>query len=113
MSTSPPSGSMPRGKYPGSSHLFVFSPNGKLIHNVAIAGSSAHTLGLAFNPVTGDLIVLDFGAGTALKVNPVTGASAPFMTVTGSPGLNALTFDKAGNVYVSYSFQGIIRRTGR
>ena len=34
------------------------------------------------------------------------------MTVTGNSGLNALTFDKAGNLYVSDSFQGIIWRTG-
>jgi hypothetical protein len=34
------------------------------------------------------------------------------MTVTGNSGLNALTFDKFGNVYVSDSFQGIIWRTG-
>ncbi|HEY0526168.1 MAG TPA: SMP-30/gluconolactonase/LRE family protein [Stellaceae bacterium] len=34
------------------------------------------------------------------------------MTVTGSSGLTALTFDKAGNVYVTDSFQGIIWKTG-
>jgi sugar lactone lactonase YvrE len=101
-----------QGQVPGPSQLFVFGPNGHLIRNVAIAGSTAHTLGLGFNPVTGDLIVLDFGAATALKVNPVTGASSLFMTVTGSAGLNALTFDKGGNLYVSDSFQGIIWRTG-
>lgn len=100
------------GEVPAPSHLFVFRPDGRLIRNVAIAGSTAHTLGLGFNPVTGDLIVLDFGAGTALKVNPATGASSVFMTVTGSSGLNALTFDKGGNLYVSDSFQGIIWRTG-
>jgi sugar lactone lactonase YvrE len=100
------------GEVPAPSHLFVFRPDGRLIRNVAIAHSTAHTLGLGFSPVTGDLIVLDFGAGTALKVNPVTGASTVFMTVTGSSGLNALTFDKAGNLYVSDSFQGIIWRTG-
>lgn len=92
------------GEVPAPSHLFVFRPDGRLIRNVAIAGSTAHTLGLGFNPVTGDLIVLDFGAGTALKVNPATGASSVFMTVTGSSGLNALTFDKGGNLYVSDSF---------
>jgi len=101
-----------QGQVPGPSQLLVFDPRGKLLRNVSIAGSTAHTLGLAFNPVTGALIVLDFGAGTALKVNPVTGTSSAFMTVTGSAGLNALTFDKAGNVYVSDSFQGIIWRTG-
>jgi sugar lactone lactonase YvrE len=101
-----------QGQVPARSRLIVFNPQGKLIRNVPIAGSTAHTLGLSFNPVTGDLIVLDFGAATALKVNPVTGVSSIFMTVTGSAGLNALTFDKAGNVYVSDSFQGIIWRTG-
>jgi len=34
------------------------------------------------------------------------------VTVTGSSGLNALTFDSLGNVYVSDSFQGIIWKTG-
>lgn len=101
-----------QGQVPGPSQLFVFGPNGKLIRSVAIAGSTAHTLGLGFNPVTRDLIVLDFGAATALKVNPVTGKSSVFMTVTGSAGLNALTFDKFGNLYVSDSFQGIIWTTG-
>jgi len=102
-----------QGQVPGPSRLFVFEPNGQLIRNLAISGATPHTLGLGFNPVTGDLIVLDFGAGTALKVNPVTGASKVFMTVTGSSGLNALTFDRAGNLYVSDSFQGIIWRVGR
>jgi len=40
------------------------------------------------------------------------GTSSVSATVTGSSGLNALTFDKAGNVYISDSFQGIIWRTG-
>ena len=69
-----------QGQVPGPSQLLVFDPRGKLLRNVSIAGSTAHTLGLAFNPVTGALIVLDFGAGTALKVNPVTGTSSAFMT---------------------------------
>ena len=55
---------------PGPALLFVFSPNGKLVKNppVAIANSSAHTLGLGFNPVSHDLLVLDFGDGNVLKV---------------------------------------------
>jgi streptogramin lyase len=101
-----------QGQVPGPSQLFDFAPNGKLRRQVSIAGSTPHTLGLGFNPVTGDLIVLDFGAGTALKVDPTTGSSTVFATVTGSSGLNALTFDLGGNVYISDSFQGIIWRTG-
>lgn len=45
-------------------------------------------------------------------MDPITGASSAFITVTGNSGLNAMTFDSAGNVYVSDSFQGIIWKTG-
>src|SRR3954447_537320 len=76
-----------QGEVPGLSQLLVFRPDGKLVRNVAIEKSSPHTLGLGFNPVSGDLIVLDFGAGTALKVNPLSGKSSVFMTVTGASGL--------------------------
>jgi hypothetical protein len=76
-------------------------------------------LGLAFHPMTHHLLVIDFGAAKVLDVNPVTGSSSVFATVPtppppadGSSGLNALTFDKAGNVYISDSFQGVIWRTG-
>src|SRR5215467_9984138 len=36
---------------PAPALLFVFSPNGKLLRKVPIANSTAHTLGLGFNPV--------------------------------------------------------------
>jgi len=100
------------GTVSGSGQLFVFSPEGHLLRHVGISGSSPHLLGLAFHPLTGALLVIDFGAGKVLNVNPITGASSVFMTVTGNSGLNALTFDQAGNVYVSDSFQGIIWKTG-
>src|SRR5207253_9347306 len=64
-------------------------------------------------PATGDLLVCDFGAGVLLKVDPDTGDSSVFMTPTlPNPGLNALTFDTQGNVYVSDSFNGVIWKTG-
>jgi len=69
-------------------------------------------LGLAFNPANGFLLVLDFGAGKVLKLDPASGASTVFMGPIAGSGLNALTFDKAGNVYVSDSFNGVIWRTG-
>src|SRR5215471_10190508 len=100
------------GSASGPGQLFVFNPEGHLIRQVSIVGSSPHLLGLAFHPTTGALLVIDFGAGKVLNVNAVTGASTVFMTVTGASGLNALTFDQAGNVYVSDSFQGIIWKTG-
>lgn len=100
------------GAVSGPGQLFVFNPKGHLIRQVSIANSSPHMLGLAFHPQTGALLVIDFGAGKVLNVNPITGASSVFMTVTGNSGLNGLTFDHAGNVYVSDSFQGIIWKTG-
>jgi sugar lactone lactonase YvrE len=101
------------GALSGNAALFVIRPDGTLVRKVAIANSSPHMLGLRFNPVNGFLLVLDFGAGKVLHVDPATGASSVFMTPTiAGAGLNALTFDKLGNVYVSDSFNGIIWKTG-
>jgi DNA-binding beta-propeller fold protein YncE len=92
----------------GNAALFVISPNGKIVRQVTIANSSPHMLGLRFNPVTGALWVLDFGAGRVLNVDPQTGSSNPLTGTIPGAGLNALTFDKAGNGYVSDSFLGKI-----
>src|SRR6516164_1777877 len=91
-----------QGATSGPANLFVISPNGKIVRQVTIANSSPHILGLRFNPVNNFLLVLDFGAGQVLHVDPVSGASSVFAvpTIAGS-GLNALTFDKAGNAYIS------------
>ena len=100
------------GAITGNATLFVIAPNGKLVREVAIAGSSPHVLGLRFNPVNGFLLVLDFGAGTVLHVDPVTGASSVFVPAIPNSGLNALTFDKLGDAYISDSFNGVIWKTG-
>jgi sugar lactone lactonase YvrE len=100
------------GAVNGPGQLYVFNWEGKLLRNVSVQHSSSHLLGIAFHPQTGALLVIDFGGGQVLRVDPITGASSVFMTVTGSSGLNGLTFDSAGNVYVSDSFQGIIWKTG-
>ena len=101
------------GAIGGNSALYVIKPNGNLVRKVPIASSSPHALGLAFNPVNKFLLVLDFGAGNVLHVDPKTGASSVFSTPTlPGPGLNALTFDKQGNVYISDSFNGVIWTTG-
>jgi DNA-binding beta-propeller fold protein YncE len=48
-----------------------------------------------------------------LAVDPETGASSVFMTVTGEhPGLDGLTFDNAGNLYVTDAHQGLIWKVG-
>lgn len=96
------------GAITGNAVLFVIKPDGKLVRQVTIANSSPHMLGLAFNPVTRALWVLDFGAGKVLKVDPATGASSVLAGPISGSALNALTFDKAGNGYVSDSFNGVI-----
>ena len=101
-----------KGALSGNAVLYVIKPNGNLLRQVTIKNSSPHPLGLAFNPLTGQLLVLDFGAGQVLNVDPVTGNSSPFMGPVANSGLNALTFDKVGNVYISDSFNGTIWKTG-
>src|SRR6202023_1570568 len=103
-----PCGFNTHGALPGTSVLIVISPNGNIVRKVAIQGSSPHTLGVAFNPVFGNLLVLDFGAGTVLDVNPHSGLSTVKAGPFANSGLNALTFDSAGNAYVSDSFNGVI-----
>jgi len=96
------------GAVPGPAQLFVISPSGNIVRQVAIRNSSPHVLGLRFNPVTGVLWVLDFGAGTVLAVNPHSGGTSVLAGPISGSGLNALTFDSAGNGYVSDSFNGTI-----
>ncbi len=104
---------------PGPGQLIVFDSSGRLLRQLNVAGSTAHLLGLRFHPTTGALLVIDFGGQNVLQVDPMTGASTLFMTLpspfphpTLGAGLNDLTFDSSGNVYVSDSFQGIVWRTG-
>jgi DNA-binding beta-propeller fold protein YncE len=97
-----------KGALTGNAVLFVIAPNGNLVRQVTIKNSSPHMLGLAFNPVFGNLLALDFGAGTVLDVNPYTGDSTVKAGPIAGSGLNALTFDGAGNAYISDSFNGTI-----
>jgi sugar lactone lactonase YvrE len=97
-----------KGNPPG--HVVVFDKNGHFRRDLAVAGSSNLLLGLDFHPASHKLLVLDFGNGNVLDVNPQTGAATIFSAIGPGSGLNALTFDDAGFVYVSDSFQGIIFR---
>ncbi len=98
----------------GNAVLFVISPNGKIVRQVTIQGSSPHMLGLAFNPKNGFLLVCRLRGRCALARGPGHGHVVGFHDHPGAsnPGLNALTFDKNGNVYVSDSFNGVIWTTG-
>jgi sugar lactone lactonase YvrE len=91
--------------------LFVFDDGGHLVRELNVAGASSALLGLAFHPMTHELLVIDFGAGNVLRVNPYSGAASVFSPIPGG-GLNALTFDRHGNVYISDSFRGVVWKTG-
>jgi len=99
----------PLGSGPGK--VFVFDNDGEFLRTLTVSGSSPALLGLAFHPMTHQLLVLDFGAGNVLAVNPHNGDDTTVFSAIGGGGLNALTFDKAGNVYISDSFRGTIWRT--
>src|SRR5438067_6394945 len=91
-----------------SGRIAVFDKSGKL-ERVLPLNSSPALLGLDFHPTTHELLVIDFGAHQVLSTNPLTGESTVFATgFDANSGLNALTFDSAGNVYISDSFKGII-----
>jgi sugar lactone lactonase YvrE len=98
----------------GVGQMLVFDPGGRLLRTVNVEGSSTLLLDLAFHPQTKDLLVIDFGRQQVLSVNPVNGNAKVFTTIPGgaAAGPNVLTFDAAGNVYVSDSFQGAVWRTG-
>ena len=103
-------------KSAGPGDVLAFQPDGKLLRHLRPTGSSNFLLGLDFHPITGAFLVIDFGNKKVIQVDPSTGATTDFATLTpadaAGAGLNALTFDTAGNVYVSDSFQGKIWRTG-
>lgn len=111
-----------KGAVSGPPHLFSFKPDGGLLYDVALVNPpptslpqpSPHLLGLIFQPSSRALLICDLAQGIVWKADPSTGKSTVFMN-TGqgaASGLNALTFDKAGNVYVSDSFLGVIWKTG-
>ena len=96
----------------GKGQIYVFDDDGRFERTIDVTGSSSALLGLDFHPTTHRLLVIDIGAGNVLDVNPITGVASVFMPASAGDGLNALTFDHAGNVYVSASFTGRVYRTG-
>jgi sugar lactone lactonase YvrE len=97
---------------PGS--LFVFDPDGTLLRTVRTEGTSPWLLDLRFQPHTGRLLVVDYKNPKVFTVDPETGATSVFMTVSGEdPGLDGLTFDADGNVYVTAAHDGVIWRVGK
>ena len=108
------------GPVAGPPHLFSFRPDGTLLYDKALVNPapapqpSPHLLGLVYQSSSRTLLICDLAQGIVWQANPGTGKATVFMDtgLGGGSGLNALTFDKAGNVYVSDSFQGVIWKTG-
>lgn len=96
----------------GAGQIYVFDDDGRFRRTITVSGSSSALLGIDFHPTTHALLVVDIGAGNLLDVDVRTGAATPIMSAGPAAGLNALTFDRAGNIYVSASFAGVIFRTG-
>ncbi len=94
-----------KGSPPG--HIVAFDRSGRFLRDMAIAGSSNLLLGLLFQP-SGRLLVADLGNSQVLSVDPQSGAATVFTKLPAGTGPNALTSDRAGNVYVSDSFGGTI-----
>ncbi len=99
------------GFVPGPAKLWVFNPDGQLIRTTVLTGTVPPVLGIAFNPANGLGFVADLGNGSVFTWNSVTNVTKLVQTLPGSAGPNAITFDAAGNAYISDSFQGIIWKT--
>jgi len=113
LAVDPVNGDVYVATFDGSHTIVVFNEQGKFLRTLNVSASTGALLGLNFQPHTDALLAIDFGAGTVLTVDKQSGSSSPFITGPGAgSGLNALTFDNQGNVYVSDSFGGIIWRTG-
>lgn len=93
-----------------TNNVYVFGANGRLKTTVPLPGSAPLGLEVHGN----HLYVADFGTGSVLKLAlPLTSGSTAAETYHVCPdtpttecGLNAITFDPAGNLYVSDSFGG-------
>jgi sugar lactone lactonase YvrE len=102
------------GALTGNGQFFAFDRHGRLTASIAVPGSSPHLIGMIYQNAH-SVLIADLGNGTVWKVDPTSSAVTMFAqvpAVTTAPGLNALAIDKAGNVYVSDSFQGAIWMTG-
>ena len=111
-----PNGDVYVATFDGSKKIFVFNDNGRLLRTLTVNASSGFLLGLGFHPHTGAFLVIDFGAGKVLKVDPAHRRRVRLhyatLADTQQGGLNALTFNSVGNVYVSDSFAGAIWKSG-
>ena len=67
------------GALGGNGVLFVFAPNGKLLRQFPVLGSSPHLIGMVFQQSSGRVLIADLGLGIVWSVDPVSGATSKFM----------------------------------
>ena len=86
--------------------IYIFDRNGHLDDTISLPAGVV-PLGLEFHG--GQLYVANFSGGSILRYSG-TALTGNFPVCTGAPacGLNAITFDAAGDLYVSDSFGGIV-----
>ena len=86
--------------------IYIFDRNGHLDDTISLPVGVV-PLGLEFH--AGQLYVANFSGGSILRYSG-TSPTGNFPVCTGAPacGLNAITFDAAGDLYVSDSFGGIV-----
>jgi sugar lactone lactonase YvrE len=99
-------------EFSGPNVIYIFQSNGRLQDVIPLPG--ALPLGMLFDG-SGKLYVADFGNGRVLQFSPPfnhNSTPSKVISVCGGAsvgcGLNALTFDAAGSLYVSDSFGGNI-----
>lgn len=101
-------------EFSGPNVIYVLDTGGRLKATIPFPGLP---LGMAFD-ATGNLYVANFGGGSIVKyAPPFTSSSTPTATYPVCTfafgvdcGLNAIAFDAAGDLYVSDSFGGRVRR---
>jgi sugar lactone lactonase YvrE len=97
----------------GVGKVYVFDgDSGHLKRVLEVTGASSALLGIAFHPNTRELLVADIGQARVHRVDRFSGEASVFAQAPAGAGMNALAFDRAGNVYISDSFGGIVWRTG-
>ena len=67
------------GALGGYGELFVFAPNGQLLADFPVDGSSSHLIGLEYQQSSKSVLIADLGKGVVWKVDPENRTTSMFM----------------------------------